>query len=74
MTNEKHGATPGIDTPAPDEKQFATAQAQFALMGKSLHRVIRADDRSITFLVRHKKQSYHFAAWHSVTGLLARLS
>lgn len=73
MIHEKHGATPGIDTPAPDQKQFATAQAEFALLGRSLHKVIRADDGCVSFLVRHNEQAHHVAAWHSVIALLARI-
>ncbi|MDB5886654.1 MAG: hypothetical protein JWR74_2825 [Polaromonas sp.] len=63
-----HTATPELD-----KKQFTSTQAQFAKIGRSLHKVVRADDGSVSFLVRHKKQSHNFAAWHSVIGLLAQI-
>lgn len=73
MSHTTNSFGPSLNTPELDKNQFTTIQAQFAKKGRSLHKVIRADDGSVTFLVRHKKQSHHLAAWHGVVSLLTQI-
>ena len=50
----------------PQRKAFATLQAKFALKGRELTRCHRAVDGHISYVVRHRGESRHFAHIHDV--------
>ena len=57
----------------PADKQFATLQAQFAMLGHSLTRSHRADDGRITYTVSRWGQSRAFGHWHDVRAFLVQI-
>lgn len=71
MAPYSDGARPG--QAAPDEKQFPTIAAKFAMKGHALHRSVRADDGRVTFTVSRWNQSRVFAHWHDVLAFLTQI-
>ncbi|WP_096699137.1 hypothetical protein [Polaromonas sp. AER18D-145] len=63
-------------TVAPAEnigKQYATLQAQFALLGHSLQHTRRADDGRVTFVVSRWNQSRFFSHLNDVRAFLTQI-
>ena len=50
----------------PSAKQFETLRAEFAIMGVSLSRSYRADDGSVSYVVRIHQGARYFSHWHDV--------
>jgi heme-degrading monooxygenase HmoA len=57
----------------PDEKEFHTIAARFALKGHALHRSTRAADGHATFIVSNWGQSRAFSNWHDVQAFLVQI-
>jgi hypothetical protein len=66
-----HGATPG--QAAPEDGEFHTIAARFALKGHALHRHTRADDGRVTYTASRWSQSRVFSHWGDVTAFLAQI-
>jgi len=66
-----HGAAPGQATP--EDGEFHTTTAQFALKGHALQRHTRADDKRITYTVSRWDQSRVFSHWHDVQAFLSQI-
>ena len=63
-----------LTLPCPNRKQWATAQADFALLGHQLEASRRAEDGLVTYwLTAPVKGAYSFTSWHAVLGALASL-
>jgi len=50
----------------PSAKQFETLRAEFAILGVILSRSYRADDGSISYVVRSHLGARYFSHWHDV--------
>ena len=57
----------------PSAKQFETLRAEFAILGVSLSRSYRADDRSVSYVVRSHLGARYFSHWHDVLAYRASL-
>ena len=57
----------------PDEKEFHTSAARFALRGFALQQSVRAHDGRVTFVVSNWGQSRAFSHWGDVLAFLTQI-
>lgn len=57
----------------PSAKQFETLRAEFAILGVSLSRSYRADDSSVSYVVRSHLGARYFSHWNDVLAYRASL-
>lgn len=65
--------TPTVSPATNLGKQYATLQAQFALLGHSLQHTRRADDGRPTFIVSRWNQSRFFSHLNDVRAFLTQI-
>jgi hypothetical protein len=70
-TTKTHGVKPGQT--APENGEFHTIAARFALKGHALHQSTRAGDGRVTFIVSNWGQSRMFSHWNDVTAFLTQI-
>jgi hypothetical protein len=70
-TTQTHGATPGQATP--EDGEFHTTAAQFALKGHALQRHTRAADGRVTYTASRWGQSRAFSHWGDVLAFLVQI-
>jgi|GEM_PF-4490505 len=66
-----HGAAPG--QAAPEDGEFHTTAARFAIKGHALHQSTRAADGHATFIVGNWGQSRAFSNWNDVQAFLVQI-
>ena len=60
-------------TGKPEAKQYATLQAKFALLGRTLTRAHRAHDGRISYVVARLSEARYFSHWSDLQAHLAAL-
>lgn len=62
-----------MNTTSPDGEAFVTAVVQFAILGHTLQRSVRAEDGRVTFTASRWSQSRTFSHWNDVRAFLVQV-